>query len=256
MPMKKKSITRAAKDTEDRVRNVRLVRLVNILQRGRPVGRKSLEDELEVSRATLTRDIAILRDQLNMPIAFDRDSEGYILANEVESLGPRYQLPGVWLSEKQAYAALALTNIVMALGSGILKTTLQPLRMLTKQIIGLSTERPPPIADKISIELPITDDIAPATFQTVSAALYSNKQVMLQFVGNDPVAKRYSLLRFALTIRGWHLDAFSEEDGVVFRIPVGSIERGKTLHNPATQLEWWDDHWQTANGEKVRMASV
>lgn len=247
--MKNKSAPRAANDTEDRVRSVRLVRLANILQRGRPVGRKSLEDELEISRATLTRDIAILRDQLNMPIAFDRYAEGYILAKDSESLGPRYQLPGIWLSDKQAFAVLALTNIVMAFGSDLLRSTLQPLRMLVKQTIGLSTERPPPIGEKISIELSISENFTPATYRMVSTALYLDKQILLQLSGSNSVETRYSLLRFALTSEGWYLDALAEQDGIVFRFPVESIIAGKTLHRSATKLTMWDDQWTDTKGK-------
>ena len=36
-----------------------------------------LQDRLMVSRATLNRDIAFMRDRLNAPIVFDRELSGY-----------------------------------------------------------------------------------------------------------------------------------------------------------------------------------
>ncbi len=39
---------------------------------------QTLMDELEVSRATLKRDLAYLRDRLNAPIIHDRDVGGYL----------------------------------------------------------------------------------------------------------------------------------------------------------------------------------
>ena len=38
---------------------------------------QTLLDELEVSRATLKRDLAYLRDRFNAPIVHDRDAGGY-----------------------------------------------------------------------------------------------------------------------------------------------------------------------------------
>lgn len=70
---------KAGRRRASRVQEVRLARLTQILQRGKSVSRSEIEDELEVSRATLTRDIATLRDQLNMPIAHDRETGGYVV---------------------------------------------------------------------------------------------------------------------------------------------------------------------------------
>lgn len=70
-------------ESASRVRVVRLIRLANILLKGgRPVSRKELQEGLEVARATLTRDLTVLRDQLNMPIVYDAMEDGYYLARD------------------------------------------------------------------------------------------------------------------------------------------------------------------------------
>ena len=49
--------------------------------------------KLEISRATLKRDIAKLRDQLHVPIEFNRELCGYTLAaGQTDS-----EFPGLWL---------------------------------------------------------------------------------------------------------------------------------------------------------------
>lgn len=241
----------APKSAANPVREVRLVKLVNILQRGRPISRQDLEQQLEVSRATLTRDIAVLRDQLNMPIAYDREAEGYVLAQPGDHPGPRYELPGVWLSVPQIYAVLALTNIVMSIGPGFLRQKISPLRYLAKQIVGLPTDRPPPFDQKVSFELPRSEDVSPAIFQTLSEALLSNNQVMLQFSGKPSIAHRFSLLRFVLTTQGWRLDGFSEESKTVVRISTEAIAKANILDMPATQLQNWDNEWQDEQGQVI-----
>eukprot|EP01036_Dinobryon_divergens_P011097 gene11097-14910_t len=38
---------------------------------------EALQEELEVSRATLKRDLQYLRDRLGAPIVYDREANGY-----------------------------------------------------------------------------------------------------------------------------------------------------------------------------------
>jgi len=54
----------------------RLFQLKNMLDSGRCLTRPFLLSKLEVSPATLKRDIALLRNRLNAPVVFDRDHGG------------------------------------------------------------------------------------------------------------------------------------------------------------------------------------
>lgn len=71
---------------------VRLYRYKSLLSSRTAVSADDLMAKQEVSRATLKRDIAKLRDQLHVPIRFDRDLGGYTLEpGHAES-----ELPGLW----------------------------------------------------------------------------------------------------------------------------------------------------------------
>jgi predicted DNA-binding transcriptional regulator YafY len=58
---------------------VRLYQYKGLLSGRRAMSAEDLMTKLEISRATLKRDIAKLREQLHVPIKFDRDRGGYIL---------------------------------------------------------------------------------------------------------------------------------------------------------------------------------
>jgi len=58
---------------------VRLYRFKSLLSSRTAISAQNLMATLEVSKATLRRDIAKLRDQLHVPIEFDRDLGGYTL---------------------------------------------------------------------------------------------------------------------------------------------------------------------------------
>ena len=53
-----------------------------------------LQQRLEVSRATLHRDLRELRECLQVPILFDREQGRYRIDRSVE----RHALPGLWFS--------------------------------------------------------------------------------------------------------------------------------------------------------------
>lgn len=75
---------------------VRLYRCRSLLNGRTAVSARKLMRRLEISPATLKRDIAKLRDQPHVPIRFDRDRGGYRLD---EGGGHRdREFPGLWFS--------------------------------------------------------------------------------------------------------------------------------------------------------------
>jgi predicted DNA-binding transcriptional regulator YafY len=57
---------------------VRFYQYRSLLSSRTAVSAEDLMAKLEISRATLKRDLAKLRDQLHVPIRFDRDQGGYL----------------------------------------------------------------------------------------------------------------------------------------------------------------------------------
>lgn len=58
-------------------RTERFYKIDQIINERKLVPFKDLQDELEVSRATLKRDLEYMRNRLNAPIIWDRDAGGY-----------------------------------------------------------------------------------------------------------------------------------------------------------------------------------
>lgn len=223
------------------VREVRLVRLVNILQRGRPVSRKELQAELEVSRATLTRDITTLRDQLNMPVAFDPDAQGYILTNKHSDIGPQYQLPGLWLSDREAMAVLTLVNVSASIDPGILDHLFMPLRGWMKKLSGLPFDRLPPIDEKLSIELDFGRDYRFEIFREISTALYLDQQVSIKIRNMDCAFEKASIQRYILKTDGWYIDLYDMSSSNVVRVPMDRIESVRSMKTKAKRLSLTED---------------
>ena len=73
----------------------RVYQIDQILAARHFVTREELLERLEVSWATLKRDLAYMRDRLNAPIVFDAERGGYCFAKPQGTHGPDYELPGL-----------------------------------------------------------------------------------------------------------------------------------------------------------------
>jgi predicted DNA-binding transcriptional regulator YafY len=92
-------------------RTHRIARINALLSRPQGASMAQLMEELEVSRATVNRDLQTLRDQMNTPIVWDRYRGIYRIESNGNA-GPTYMVPGLWLTPAQAYATLTLNNMV------------------------------------------------------------------------------------------------------------------------------------------------
>ena len=80
-------------------------------------------DTLEISLATFKRDIAKMRGQMGVPIAFDRERGGYVLESDRAS-----PLPGLWFTPQELVALTTLLQLMVQLQPGVLAATLAPDR--------------------------------------------------------------------------------------------------------------------------------
>ena len=80
----------------------------HLLALGKCLGKQRLLDELGVSPATLQRDLAHLRDRMNMPVVFDRARGGWRLDQSRRGAGTQYEIPNLWLSAEEIHALLTM----------------------------------------------------------------------------------------------------------------------------------------------------
>ena len=113
-------------------RTERFYRIQRLLRTRRQVPIADFLGELEISRATFKRDIEYMRDRLNVPIDWDRESGGYRLAASAQGS----ELPGLWLSPREIHALLAAEQLLDALEPGILGAYLAPLRERLAAALG------------------------------------------------------------------------------------------------------------------------
>lgn len=114
----------------------RLMKILKMLHGNRPVARDEFLSRLEVSLATLKRDMEYLRDQQNVPIAWSREHRGYVLAKEQSAGETREPIPGTWFDRRELLGLLAIQQMLDQIEPRLLQDALRPLRERLSTMLG------------------------------------------------------------------------------------------------------------------------
>lgn len=187
---------------------VRLYQYRSLFSGRRAVSADEIMNKLEISLATFKRDIAKLRDQMHVPIRFDRDQGGYVLdGDHVES-----ELPGLWFSPDEMLALATLHQLLAQLGPSVLGTKLRPLRARLDDLIarqGLSGQN---VASRIRLAHSAGKRRLDArTFEAVAAATMGRKRLRVRHFNRqtgESLDRELSPQRLVHYRDNWYLDAW------------------------------------------------
>jgi predicted DNA-binding transcriptional regulator YafY len=219
----------------------RLYRIEALIRARGSVSFQTLLDELEVSRATLKRDLEYLRSRMGAPIEYDRDANGYRFATTPQ-LGTRHELPGLWFSEAELYSLLTAQQLLASLDSdGMLSRHLQPLLDRIRQLLGHGDGRQ--AAELLSARIRVVTTwrrpVPSRFFERVASALLQRQRLHLRYLtrGRGQVGERdVSPQRLVHYRNTWYLDAWCHRTEGLRRFALDAIEAAETLDTPAHEL--------------------
>lgn len=190
----------------------RLFHICRRLQEGATVTVATLEEELEVARATIFRDMAVLRDQLNAPIVWDADRETYRL-EAGGRVGPRFVMPGMWMEADELYGMLTVINLASALDPGVAAPFRKSYRHYLKKRLAHFNAPLYGLDRKIAVELPDAGDAAREAMSFIGPALMLGTPVRLHFDGlGESEGLRVIPQRLVLRPDGWWLEFHRVDD--------------------------------------------
>src|SRR6201991_1886767 len=110
-------------------RTERFYRIELLIRSRAGVSFDELRKELEVSPATLKRDLQYMRDRMDAPIVYDRGDNTYGFADGAAEAadssalarprgGKTRELHGVWFSEKNLHPLLTMPQLIAGLDDG------------------------------------------------------------------------------------------------------------------------------------------
>ena len=112
-----------------------------------------LQAQLEVSPATLKRDLQYMRDRLHAPIVWDRDAGGYRYEKSDDvAAGSQFELPGLWFNASEIHALLTMQHLLAKLDSGgLLGPHIAPLAARLAQMLGSGANADTEVAKRIRV---------------------------------------------------------------------------------------------------------
>ncbi len=220
-------------------RTERFYRIQRLLESRRSVSRALLLEDLGVSRATLKRDLAYLRDRMRVPIEWDRTRGGYFL--DADPGGQRaWQLPGLWFSAEEVHALLTMEQLLERLQPGLLAQQVRPLRERIRHILGTGDYAAEEVTRRIRI-LPMgARTVAPAHFQAIASALLSRRRLQIRHhrrAADEMLERQVSPQRLVHYRDNWYLDAWCHKRRALRTFAVDAIEEARILPRAARDVD-------------------
>lgn len=219
-------------------KTARVYKIEMLIRNRGHVSFQALLDELEVSPATLKRDLEYLRDQLGAPIEYDRFSNGYKLG--AEARGQKHELPGLWFSERELYSLLMAHQLLSELDSdGMISRHLQPLLDRIHQMLGTGEAEAKELLKRVKIIGSAKRPVSSQFFELIGEALLKRKRIHMRYLtrGRREVGERdISPQRLVHYRNTWYVDAWCHTRERLLRFALDAIEQAVALDTKAKEV--------------------
>ena len=214
---------------------VRLYKYKDLFAGRRFVTKAELIAVLEISEATFKRDIAKLRDQLHVPIEFNRDLGGYVMASGHTDT----ELPGLWFSQEELLALVTIQQLLTQLEPGLLGAKLKPLHARLSQLMdkhGLASQD---VAKRIRILNVGKRNVIAKSFEVVAAATMARKRLRIWHFSRQngkTTEREVSPQRLVHYRDNWYLDAWCHLRDDLRSFSIDAIPRLEILATAAKEV--------------------
>lgn len=233
-------------------RGERFRRITQLLHERTVVSREAFLAELEVSPATFKRDLEYMRDRYGAPIVWDIDAGGYRFDHPAN--GPRFELPGLWFNEAEAYALLTMEHLLDSLGQGgFIGAHIAPLRARLAGILDRGKGSAADIRARIRLIAFAPRKVPLEHFATIGLATQQRRRLQLAYYARstDSTSQREVSPQRLVHYRGnWYLDAWCHLRGGLRKFAVDGILEARALDTRADDIsgERLDAHLATSYG--------
>ncbi|MCU7374748.1 WYL domain-containing transcriptional regulator [Paucibacter sp. O1-1] len=211
---------------------------IELLIRGREcVSFATLLEALEVSPATLKRDLQYLRERMDAPIEYDALANGYRFGQQWR--GQQHELPGVWFNEKELHALLTMHQLLSGLDeNGILSRHLQPMFDKLTGMLGTDAAEAKEMTRRVKLISTARRRVASEYFETVGSAVVQRQKLRISYrkrgKGGGTVGSRVvSPQRLVHYRNTWYLDAWCHQSEGLRRFALDAMEAAELLDEKA-----------------------
>ncbi len=216
----------------------RIYQLHRILASRRlPVSHKNLEEQLECSRATVTRTINALRLHFNAPLEYDRERNGYYYDTRENGV---FELHGVWFDAHELYALLTAQQLLEHIQPGLLGAQIRPIKDRLERILATQHAGSPQItASRIRILSMMGRHAELKHFQSAASAVLQRRQLNIAYHSRSRDQQTRRILspqRLTHYCDNWYLDAWCHKRNALRSFAVERIVASTLLDTTACEI--------------------
>jgi predicted DNA-binding transcriptional regulator YafY len=191
-------------------RTERFYKIDHLIRERGTVTTREFMDELEVSLATLKRDLEYMKSRNHAPIEWDREAGGYRFV-AADPAAPKYELPGLWFSPSEAQALLTMEHLLEELEPSLLGAHVQVLKSRLSALLSTGDRSAEEVRRRILV-IPFGQRRhQPKHFKLVASAVLGRSRLALAYWNRvkDEVTERVvSPQRLVFYRNNWYLDAW------------------------------------------------
>ncbi len=199
---------------------------------------REMRDELEVSPATLKRDLEYLRSRMKTPIVYDRDANGYRFAGK-RGEAARVEFPGLWFNASEAAALLTMQHLLSELQPGLLRRHIEPLKERLRALLESADHSFEEIQRRVRILHLGRRAPLPKFFEIAANALLNRRQLQIGYysrANNETTERAVSPQRLVCYRESWYLDAWCHVRDGLRSFAVDGIREAHVLDAPAKEI--------------------
>lgn len=189
----------------------RFYKIDQLLQERTVVGRAAFLDELEVSPATFKRDLEYMRDRFHAPVVWDADLRGYRYDKQTKG-ARRFELPGLWFTETEAYALVTMQHLLSSLDQGgLIGPHIAPLIARLDAILGAGDASASEVRKRIRLISFGSRRMPLEFFSVVGSALFKRRRLKIEYYArstNSHSVREVSPQRLVHYRENWYLDTW------------------------------------------------
>jgi len=217
----------------------RIVKIESLLRRHRLVNFQTLLHELEVSPATVKRDLAYLRDRLGCPIVYDRAEDTYRLDTSAQ-VGERHEIPGLWFSAKELHALLTAHQLLSGLDpNGALNRHVGPLLERIHQLVGQSERDKIDVMQRIRVVHAGRRPVEAPCFEAACSALLGRNKLSFRYFtrSRQTESRRQASPQRLIHYRNtWYMDAWCHKNNDLRRFALDAMAEVQVSDEKAKEV--------------------